>query len=430
MIASALNLPQRRGACPGLSAPMATGDGLLVRLMPIGTMTFDAFAALCAAARQHGNGVVEVTSRGSIQIRGLSAASAQRFAAAVAGLGIAAEDGIAVLSDPLAGLAPAEVIDAGALAADLRRALARSSLAQRLSAKVSVAIDGGGSLGLDTIAADVRLRAEAVHGGAVICVGIGGDGSNATPLGVVSPRDAVAAVVRLLEILAQRGRDVRVRDVATAVGVAVFHSAVADLVRDEAPPLAARRSAETIGAHRLKDGSSAYGVGLAFGHADAKLLERLSEAAKAAGASGVRAAPGRALIIVGLTQQTSSPFAADAEALGFIVRADDPRRHVVACAGAPTCASAQLASRTIGPLIAAAAAPHLDGSFKIHLSGCAKGCAHPAPAALTVVGTPAGCALIANGSVHDAAFKTIAANELPAAIAEIVRGIKREGGHV
>jgi precorrin-3B synthase len=124
------------------------------------------------------------------------------------------------------------------------------------------------------------------------------------------------------------------------------------------------------------------------------------------------------------------PFAADAEALGFIVRSDDPRRHVVACAGAPICASANIAARAIAPLVAVAAAPHLDGSFKIHISGCAKGCAHPAAAALTVVGTAAGGALIANGSVHDAAFKTIATNELPVAIADIARDIKLEGSHV
>ena len=105
---------------------MPTGDGLLVRLLPIGTIALDAFAALCAAARQHGNGIIEVTSRGSIQIRGLSAASAPRFAAAIAALGIAAEDGIPVLINPLAGLDAEDIIDAGALAADLRLALARA----------------------------------------------------------------------------------------------------------------------------------------------------------------------------------------------------------------------------------------------------------------------------------------------------------------
>jgi sulfite reductase beta subunit-like hemoprotein len=101
MTAPALTLPQRRGACPGLSAPMATGDGLLVRLLPIGTIALDTFAGLCAAARQHGNGIIEVTSRGSIQIRGLSAVSAPRLATAVATLGITAVDGIPVLTNPL-----------------------------------------------------------------------------------------------------------------------------------------------------------------------------------------------------------------------------------------------------------------------------------------------------------------------------------------
>ncbi|MGA8498854.1 MAG: precorrin-3B synthase, partial [Xanthobacteraceae bacterium] len=80
--------------------------------------------------------------------------------------------------------------------------------------------------------------------------------------------------------------------------------------------------------------------------------------------------------------------------------------------------------------IAAAAAPHLDGSFKIHISGCAKGCAHPAPAALTIVGTSSGCALIANGSARDMPFATVATNELPVVVAEIARGVKHEDDHV
>ena len=93
----------------------------------------------------------------------------------------------------------------------------------------------------------------------------------------------------------------------------------------------------------------------------------------------MRAAPGRALMVDRPDADTASDFAAAAERLGFIVRADDPRRHVVACAGAPICASAHIAARAIAPHIAETAAPHLDGSFKIHISGCAKGCAHPAP---------------------------------------------------
>src|SRR5580704_6462810 len=431
MTAPALTLPQRRGACPGLSAPMTTGDGLLVRLLPVGTIALDAFIGLCATARQHGNGIVEVTSRGSVQIRGLSAASAPRFAAAVAALGIAAWDGIPVLTDPLAGLGPDEIIDAAALAADLRLALARNSLTQRLAAKVSVAIDSGGALNLDHIAADVRLRAEVLQNGVAVRLGVGGDHGTASDLGAVSPSDGVAAVTRLLEVLAQRGRNARARDVLAAEGTAVFRSAVEDLLVVSAPPrLGGNERQEPLGLHRLRDGTFAYGVGLAFGHADAMALQRLTEAAEVAGARGIRAAPGRTLLIVGLTQQAASSFATAAKMLGFIVHADDPRRHVVACAGAPICASANIAARALAPQIAAAAAPHLDGAFKIHVSGCAKGCAHPAPAAFTIVGTSSGCALIAKGMARDAPFKVVATNELPAAVAEIARGIKHKDDHV
>ncbi len=430
MTAPARASPQRRGACPGLSVPMATGDGLLVRLLPIGTIALDAFAGLCAAAQRHGNGIVEVTSRGSIQIRGLSAASAPRFAAAIATLGIAAADGIPVLINPLAGLDVEDIVDVCALAADLRRALAQRALAPRLSAKVLVAIGGGGSLNLDGIVADVRLRAETIDGVAALCVSVGGDDRNATHLGYVAGRDSVEVATRLLEVLAQRGRVARMREIVAADGIAVFHSAVADLIIHDGAARSESRFSDAIGLHPLRDRTFAYGVGLAFGHADAPSLRRLAEAAKAAGAQGIRAAPGRTLMIIGLTQQAASSLAAAAEALGFIVHADDPRRHVVACAGAPICASADIAARTVAPQIAAAAAPHLDGSFKIHISGCAKGCAHPAPAALTVVGTSSGCALVANGSTRDAPFKIVTTNELPAAIAEIARDHKHEDENV
>src|SRR5213595_1412561 len=147
-----MDISMRRGACPGLSAPMATGDGLLARLTPSGsTIALDAFAGLCGAAQTHGNGIVEITSRGSIQVRGLSAASAPLFAAEVALLRIEAGDGIPVVTDPLAGLTDTDIFDAHALAAPLRKALAAAPFASRLSAKVSVTIDGGATLHLDRL---------------------------------------------------------------------------------------------------------------------------------------------------------------------------------------------------------------------------------------------------------------------------------------
>ena len=204
---------------------MPTGDGLLVRLLPIGTIPLAAFTALCAAARAYGNGVIEVTSRGSIQVRGLSASTAPQFGAAVAALNIAAQDGVAVHCDPLAGLDAEEIFDGGALAADLRRAIAERSTAAKLSPKISVVIDGGGPLDLATLAADIRLGARAENGDVVLRVGVGGDAARAADLGAVAPEHGVEAVTRLLDVIAKHGHDIRARDIVAAEGADVFSTA-------------------------------------------------------------------------------------------------------------------------------------------------------------------------------------------------------------
>ena len=71
-----MNAPRFRGICPGLSVPMPTGDGLLVRLRPTAPVPLDAVVGFCEAARQHGNGTIEVSARGSLQVRGLTPRSA------------------------------------------------------------------------------------------------------------------------------------------------------------------------------------------------------------------------------------------------------------------------------------------------------------------------------------------------------------------
>jgi precorrin-3B synthase len=63
-----------------------------------------------------------------------------------------------------------------------------------------------------------------------------------------------------------------------------------------------------------------------------------------------------------------------------------------------------LDTRGLAPQVARAAASLLDGSFTIHLSGCAKGCAHPEAAALTLVGPNH---LIVDGRPGDTADATI-----------------------
>ena len=49
-----------------------------------------------------------------------------------------------------------------------------------------------------------------------------------------------------------------------------------------------------------------------------------------------------------------------------------------------------------------AAAPSLfDGSLALHVSGCAKGCAHPAAAPVTLVGSDDGAGLVIDGRAGD-----------------------------
>ena len=58
---STVNPAPRRGWCPGLARPMPTGDGLLVRLHPIaGCLTADQARAAARAAREGGNGLLDV----------------------------------------------------------------------------------------------------------------------------------------------------------------------------------------------------------------------------------------------------------------------------------------------------------------------------------------------------------------------------------
>jgi sulfite reductase beta subunit-like hemoprotein len=64
---------------------MATGDGLIVRLHPPGGMLNAAQVdAIAMGAARHGNGLVDVTARGNLQIRGVSERSHPPLAAMLA----------------------------------------------------------------------------------------------------------------------------------------------------------------------------------------------------------------------------------------------------------------------------------------------------------------------------------------------------------
>ncbi len=76
-------------------------------------------------------------------------------------------------------------------------------------------------------------------------------------------------------------------------------------------------------------------------------------------------------------------------------------RSISACPGAPACASGHIAARQIASEIANDYSAVLDGTVHLHISGCAKGCAHPGSADLTVVGSENGAGIVVGGTARD-----------------------------
>src|SRR6476646_7245438 len=62
----------RKGWCPGALRPMLSGDGWLVRLRITGGMVTAPLArAIAACARDFGNGLIDLSSRANLQLRGV-----------------------------------------------------------------------------------------------------------------------------------------------------------------------------------------------------------------------------------------------------------------------------------------------------------------------------------------------------------------------
>lgn len=402
----------RRGTCPGILDPMPTGDGLLARLLPTAPLSIDTVAALCDLSRAHGNGIMEITQRGSLQFRGLSPASASHFAKSVISLGLGAESGPPLLASPLMGLDAQECFDLRASVAALRTALTNQPTLASIGPKVSVLVDGGGAVHLDGVPGDVRLRAGAnsrVH------LSIAGTTAASTPLGWVAADDAAPVILRLLAYIADRGPDARARDFTNPADLPALRGSLANMLED-APAPAPRPPAEPIGIHALNTGKVALGVAAAFGYAEAAVLQRLAQYAAACGAASMQPSPGRSMLLIGLDAAAAIELTTAAETAGFLVRPDDPRRFVVACAGAPACDSATLSTRELAPAIAEAARSFLDGPLTIHVSGCAKGCAHPGASGLTFVGPNQ---LVIQGCAGDAPHGTISITEFIAGVSRL-----------
>lgn len=334
-----------RGWCPDAWRPMAAGDGLLVRVKPrLGRLTRVQLAGLGHAATTHGNGLVDLTSRANLQLRGVSEADWSALVEALIALGLVDADPAAeqrrtllVAPDWLPG------DDTHRIATDL---LARLDDLPVLPGKTGFVIDAGPAPLLSDAPGDFRI--ERGEGGGLT---LRADG-RATGAAVARGQEAEALVALAHWFVASGG-------------------AAAGRMRRHAAPLpgfalgtcvpAAPAPPPLPGAHHLGGA-----VGLAFGQMDAGLLARLAGGAVPA----VRLTPWRLLL-------TEDALPADP---ALIADPASPLLRVDACVGAPACPQAQAETRAL----ARSLAPLVSG--RLHVSGCAKGCARARPSDVTVTG--------------------------------------------
>ncbi len=140
-----------RGWCPGLHDPMMSGDGLLARVRPrFGRLTMDQATALDALSKSCGNGIIEITSRGNLQVRGLHAHA--RFVDGVCDAGLGERDPVrerrrSVVAAPFAD----EV-----LVGWLEQALMETASLDGLPPKFTIRVDGG-PVSIADVPADVAV---------------------------------------------------------------------------------------------------------------------------------------------------------------------------------------------------------------------------------------------------------------------------------
>ena len=358
-----------KGWCPGAWQPMRSGDGLVVRIRPsCGRLDAEQANGIADLAERHGNGLIDLTNRANLQIRGVSEESHPLLIEGLAKLRLLDSDPDVearrnILVTPFWTTDDETV----SIAEELACRLADGPLG--LPAKFGFAVDCGSERVLAAAPADIRIERDS--DGRMI---VRADGAG---LGhVVTRNEAVTAALDLARWFVASG------------GVNDGRGRMAGHIANGAKPPATPGGGASPARARTTPppGLTPHGalIGVAFGQMTHTALRWLAEHA-----GGLRMTPWRMLLAEGLRDMPACE--------GLITQAEDPLLRVVACSGAPRCPEAHAETRTL----AAALARHPGADARLHVSGCAKGCAHSGPATITLVATARGFDVVRNGSTRD-----------------------------
>ncbi|WP_119062598.1 precorrin-3B synthase [Dichotomicrobium thermohalophilum] len=351
-----------KGWCPSAYRPMMSGDGLIVRVRPhAGRLDRAQVIGLCEAAAQYGNGIIDLTNRANLQIRGVAQEDHAALVEALSVFGL-------LDADPVREARRNIIVAPDWRAGDATARLAEK-MAQRLGelpalpGKFGFAVDAGdGSILRDT-PADIRIERGA--GGGLI---VRADGAaQGCP---VAESEAIDAVVALAHWFAARGEERRMARLLRSVPLPQAWQS-----EPPASPRAKPRPGDDIGGPVL---------GAPFGQLPAEALADVTVESRAA---ALRVTPWRLFALEGVRALPAHPF---------IDAPDDPLLRVDACPGAPACSAATVETRRL----ARALAGRVDGD--LHVSGCEKGCARPRAADVTLVGRDGGFDLVHGGKPGDA----------------------------
>ena len=240
--------PAIKGWCPTLLSPMQSGDGWLARVKPsAGVLTAAAVRLIADAARRHGNGHIDLTSRANLQVRGLSPHSAEDFAETIITAGLANTNASLetirnVMASPLGPDDSTASFDTHVVGHGIEAMLSGEPALWALPSKFGVLVDGGGVLPLQEITADIMVRA---HEGKLT---VHLDGGMLAGLCHRSLTESVKALaLAFLRLSAQRSeKPRRMRALVMAVGEeAIF--AAAGLTAAHTPPRLAPEARSPIG---------------------------------------------------------------------------------------------------------------------------------------------------------------------------------------
>jgi precorrin-3B synthase len=340
----------RADRCPGVLRPHLAADGAMVRVrVPGGQTAGSALGKLSRIAQQFGSGDLQLTSRGSLQIRGLPDPMPMGLVDAVQSVGFLPSETHErvrnIVGSPLTGISGG-VTDVRPLIASLDAGLCSEPRLANLPTRFLFAVDDGRG---DVSGAPFDLGYQAVdHDHGWVLLGGAERGLS------VPARDAVPMLLELAHrfLTASQKFD------------HVWH--VRELA-DWATTVPGVRAVDLPAA--ITDTPLGAIAGAASVHVPLALLTPAQVAAVEAHAAGsVVITPSRGLVLPDTADRLPALVAA-----GLVADPASPWSAVSACVGAPYCASALISTRAYATALASSGFP----LPRTHISGCQRRCGAP-----------------------------------------------------